>query len=657
MLDYIRKRSGGFISAIIIGAIALVFVFWGIGGQDTGTGVSIRVDGTQVPVTEYLRFQRMAQDNIRQRFPEMDSARLEQASSQSAVSTLIQRHVLGALAEQTGQSVPLEAVVKSITSNPYFLDQNGQFSKARYEEVVTQGFRETVPAFEAALSEDMRLEAAIRYVQSMNFVPRAALLEDYHAGEDEVALAWAFFPYTAFTAGLRPSDGDVSAFWESNRERWRRPAQTKVAFVTFSPSDYREGLSADEGELNELYLEEQADLTTPASAEVSHILMRFPNFTPTEEQKRETGERADAALKRAGTEDFAELAKEISEDPGSKAQGGELPRMRPGDMVQEFERAVFDSTPEQREGLIGPVETMFGYHIIKVREFSPASVQTLEEATPQLTEAIVSRKARIAAGQALETLLERAQAQGRDGADLCALAQTAELKCETTDFFGEADPPPFLAFSSAEAAKAVAQPVGLVSDPVDGTDLLSLYIPLERRESYVPELSDPETADSVKAAWTEGEALKLAEAAARELISGRGTRTLDAAVKAAGTPGVTTGTSGFFRRLRFESDTQPPVSTADRDGVLRALFSFHSVGDTAANPVPAGTPEARGYLVLALNGFRTAPETVFDQTEKSRREASVQDVSEAAYAFWTSSRTAQASIVLPPEIRRQLSGS
>ncbi|MDR1040434.1 MAG: SurA N-terminal domain-containing protein [Deltaproteobacteria bacterium] len=658
MLDYIRKRSGGFISILIIGAIALVFVFWGIGGQNSGDGVSIRVNDRQVPVSEYLRYMRISQENIRARFPDLDYRSLETASAQSAMATILQRHALETLAEGTGQTVPPEAVVTAITSNPYFLGDNGRFSKARYEEVVTVNFRETVSAYEAALAEDMLLESTVRYVQGMNFVPRASLLDDFHAAEDEVALAYAFFPASAFAAELSPSAQDISAYYEVNRERWREPAQVKVEYVTFAPADYRQGLTATEGELEELYQEELPGLSTPPTAQVSHILIRFPSFTPTEDEKREARERADKALERAKAEDFAALAREISEDPGTAPNGGELPLMRPGDMVQEFQEAVFDSTPEARAGIIGPVETMFGYHLIKVSEFTPASSQTLEEASPMLTEAIVARKSRIAAAQALEGLLERAQAQGPDGAPLAVLAESAGLKSQSSDFFSEADPPEFLGGSTAEAAKAVAQPLGLVSDPVDLSDHLALYVPLERRDSFVPELSEPETQATVKAAWIVDESSRLAEAGARSLISGRGDRQLDVAARAMGNAAVTTGTSGFFRRLRFDTDTQPPLSQADRDQTLRALFSLHSVGDTAPEPVSAaGTDDSPGYLVLGLNAFRRAPQNVFDQTEQVRREAAVQDVAEAAYTFWTYSRTAEASVSLPPEIQRQLSGA
>ncbi|MDR3154417.1 MAG: SurA N-terminal domain-containing protein [Deltaproteobacteria bacterium] len=656
MLDYIRKRSGGFISIFIVGAIALVFVFWGIGGQNTGDGISIRIDDAAVPITEYQRVQRTLQDTLRQENPGLEGRELELASARAALSTLVQRHVLGQLASEAGVAVPPEAVVSNITSNQYF-QENGRFSKARYETMVQNAFGQTVPGYEAALTEDLRLEGAIRLIQRMNFVPKASLLEDYHTGEDEIALAWAYFPASAYAEGLTPSQEDLAAYYEANRERWRRPAQVKVEYVTFDPQDYRASVTVTDDEIAELYQEELPALSTPASAEVSHILFKFPSFTPTEEQKAETRAKAERALERAASEDFAALARELSEDPGSASQGGELPTVKPGDMVQEFERAVFDSTPEQRQGVIGPVETMFGYHLIKVRDFSPPAVQTLAEARPALAESLTARKSRTAAGVALEELLERAQSQGRDGPGLIALAESMGLKGQASDFFGEADPPAFLGGLEAEARKAVSQPVGLVSDPVDGPELLALYTPVERRESFVPAFSDPGVEDEIKAAWTADASLRKAGEAARALIAGRGGRPLDAAAKALGNPGIETGVSGFFRRLRFFTDTQPPLSQGDLLSMAGAIFSLRAVGDTAPEPVPTSSPGAQGgFLVLGLNGQRAAAESAFAASEGARRQSALQDIAQGAYTYWTYARTAEAALVIPPPLQRILSG-
>ncbi|MDR2613633.1 MAG: SurA N-terminal domain-containing protein [Deltaproteobacteria bacterium] len=652
MLDYIRKRSGGFISIFIVGAIALVFVFWGIGGQNAGDGVSIRMDDRSVPIGEYVRVQRINADSLRQQDPGLQGRALELAAARSALTQLVQRHVLGGLADGAGLAVPPESVVAAITANPVFQD-DGRFSKARYEQVVTTGFRETVPGYEAALAEDMRIESAMRLIQGLNFVPRASLLEDYHTGEDEIALSYAFFPVSAYTAGLSPAEAELAAYYAADPERWRRPARVKVEYVVFDPEDYREGLTATEAEIEELYQEELPGLTRPPEAEVSHILIRFPSFTATEEEKAQTREKAEKALERLRTEDFAAVAREISEDPNSAPQGGELPKLVPGTMMQEFERAVFDSTPEQREGVIGPVESLFGYHLIKVRSFAPETVQTLAQASGDLREAIVARKSRVAAAQALERLLERAQARGRD-ADLKALAAEDNLQSRTSDFFTASEPPEFLGGSADEAAKAVALPVGLVSEPVDAPDHLALYVPLELQESFVPDLSDPAAKGEVTAAWVEEEASRRAEAEARGLIASRGDRALDAAAKSLGNPGVQTGSSGFFRRLRFFAETQPPVSQADLARLAEAIFLLRRVGDTAPDPVPTYSPEARGWLVVSLNGFRAASDEAFDATLAGRRAQAGAESAQRAFAFWIYARTMAVSLILPRELQNQL---
>jgi protein-export membrane protein SecD len=76
-------------------------------------------------------------------------------------------------------------------------------------------------------------------------------------------------------------------------------------------------------------------------------------------------QKAEEVLKRAlKNEDFAKLAKEFSEDPGSKDQGGDLPWAKKGDFVPEFEQAIFvDLKPGQISKQL--IESQFGYHIIK----------------------------------------------------------------------------------------------------------------------------------------------------------------------------------------------------------------------------------------------------------------------------------------------------
>ena len=93
----------------------------------------------------------------------------------------------------------------------------------------------------------------------------------------------------------------------------------------------------------------------------------------------QTKEEADAALARARAgEDFAALAQELSQDPGSAQQGGDLGEFTRGRLVPEFEEAAFSANVGD---LVGPIQTEFGWHVIKVTgRVNP----TLEEATEEI---------------------------------------------------------------------------------------------------------------------------------------------------------------------------------------------------------------------------------------------------------------------------------
>lgn len=104
----------------------------------------------------------------------------------------------------------------------------------------------------------------------------------------------------------------------------------------------------------------------PGVVQASHILLAFPkDSTGQITHKEETLKRAQEVLQKikAGA-DFAEVAKEYSDDKGSGAKGGVLPEFGPGVMIEPFEKAAFAlHTPGEVSDII---ETRFGYHIIKL---------------------------------------------------------------------------------------------------------------------------------------------------------------------------------------------------------------------------------------------------------------------------------------------------
>ncbi len=143
-------------------------------------------------------------------------------------------------------------------------------------------------------------------------------------------------------------------------------------------------------EIKKFYDENPSQFEEPETVRASHILLstRDPetNKELSDEKKAAKHKLAEELLKRARAgEDFAKLAKEYSEDPGSKDKGGEYKFPR-GQMVKEFETAAFALKTNEVSDI---VTTQFGYHIIKLSEKYPARKHELAEVSPKISEYLV----------------------------------------------------------------------------------------------------------------------------------------------------------------------------------------------------------------------------------------------------------------------------
>jgi parvulin-like peptidyl-prolyl isomerase len=130
----------------------------------------------------------------------------------------------------------------------------------------------------------------------------------------------------------------------------------------------------------------------------------------------ETEEEATKALDRlAQGEAFEALAKELSKDPGSAANGGDLGWIQKDQTVPEFEKAIFEDL-QPGEMTKTAVQSQFGYHIIKVLEREERAAMTEEQAN-QAVEQGIPGELQNRRGQALQQLLagerEKAKAENR----------------------------------------------------------------------------------------------------------------------------------------------------------------------------------------------------------------------------------------------------
>jgi parvulin-like peptidyl-prolyl isomerase len=161
-----------------------------------------------------------------------------------------------------------------------------------------------------------------------------------------------------------------------------------------------------EAEAKAFYTKHAAEFEQPELAHVRHILLltidpstHSPLMTNTIAAKRKQID--DLRKQIEGGADFAALAKQYSEDPGSKENGGELPEFPRGKMVPEFESAAFTLSSNQ---LSEVVTTAYGFHVIKSLGKTPAKTFAFEDSIPQINDTVVNVCKKAAEGESITKL-------------------------------------------------------------------------------------------------------------------------------------------------------------------------------------------------------------------------------------------------------------
>jgi len=183
-------------------------------------------------------------------------------------------------------------------------------------------------------------------------------------------------------------------------------ARKNIVINNYIDKEIVSKLTANEADAKKFYDENPDKFKTGDSVKASHILIAADEKA-TADDKKKAKEKAEALLNKikAG-DDFAELAKKESSDPGSAKNGGELGYFGKGQMVPPFEQAAFALKPGEVSGV---VESQFGYHIIKVTDVKKAGTVDFNEAKGRIQEYLKDQKAQKAVNDRIEELKAKAK--------------------------------------------------------------------------------------------------------------------------------------------------------------------------------------------------------------------------------------------------------
>jgi peptidyl-prolyl cis-trans isomerase D len=615
MLDFMRKHAGTWMIKALLFAIVVVFVFWGVGSWTSRQeGVVATVNGEAISLEAYRTSYNQLLDQVRQSFgANLNDDLLKSLNLQTrALDQLIDRTLMKQAAARLKMDVNDEELAQSVRRIPAF-QSNGAFDRRRYQQVLSVN-RMTPEAFEASQRENLLAAKLMRVVTESSKVSDTEAEEWYKWNNAAVKFDLACVDADRYK-NISPSTEEIAQFYERTKESYRTEPAIQVRYVHVSPEMFTGAVAVTEQELRDFYDANSERFVVPKTVEARHILIRLPADAPPEAVEKAQGKIQDILKMAREGKDFAELAKQYSEDEGSKAQGGALGAFPKEAMIQPFADVAFALPPGQ---ISDPVRTRFGLHLIQVEKVNDGRTRGFEEAKADIQSQLTRERARTKAYDEAEAVYDAATA----GGDLTAAAADRKLGIKTTDFFtragsvkGISQPEPFI-----QAAFQLAP--GDVSEVLDLEDGYYLLQVAESRPSRIPELSAVEAAvrqDLIKE--RQGEmARKDAEALLADVKAGVG---FEQAVKKIG---VSRRTSDFIKR------SDPVAGLGSEPEINRVAFGLSEGQPLAADPVKT----AKGYCVLRFIGQKEPAMEGFEAERSQIKERLLQQKQLKIWESWMS---------------------
>lgn len=459
MLEAIRKHAKGWLAKVILALIAITFALFGVDSYmkgDHSGGVVAEVGALGISREELAREIQAQRDRMREALgPAFDPAVSETADFRKQVlDSLIERKALLQEAQKLTFLAP-DAYLASVLGQIPAFQQDGKFSQPRYEAVLRQNGR-TPAQFENELRQTFMLEALTSPVTIAAFPSATAVSEIARLVAQQREISWADLPASGVASQITVTPADVERYYASNKAEFTEPEQIRANYLELDMAAVAADLAVSEQAVADYYAAHAAQFGLPEQRSASHILI-------TADRNADAATRAKAKAKatelfqtlQKAPQRFAELARTESEDPGSAAQGGSLGSFGRGMMVKPFEDAVFSMKPNE---IRGPVESDFGYHIIRLDAIQPAKTAPLAEVRAAVVDELRKQ-------QAQKTFAEMAENFSNlvyeNAGSLQPAAAAAGLTIRHSDWMTEKNAPP--PFNNATLAAALFSPESIKS--------------------------------------------------------------------------------------------------------------------------------------------------------------------------------------------------
>ncbi|MCD1638834.1 SurA N-terminal domain-containing protein [Stutzerimonas frequens] len=425
MLQNIRDNSQGWIAKTIIGIIVVLLALTGfdaIFNAASNSQTAAEVNGEEISRYDLDQAMNMQRRQLAQQLgSDFDPSMLdERLLRNAALGSLIDRMLLLQSAKSADFAFSREALDQLILQTPEF-QVDGVFNAARFDQVLQQMGYSRVQ-FRQLLEQEMLIGQLRAGISGTGFVTDQQV-------ENFARLEMQTRDFDTLTVPARSdtievSDEQISEYYEANADRFRTPERVIVEYVELKKESFFDQVEVSDEELQALYQKQIANLAEQRRA--AHILIETGAESGDDEAKAKIDE---IAARVKGGEDFAAVAKEVSQDPGSANEGGDLGFAGPGVYDPAFEEALY----ALKEGEVSaPVRSEFGWHIIKLLGVQSPEVPSLESMRPELVRELKAQQVE----QRFVEVSKQLEDSAFEASDLAQPAQELGLMVQTTEPFG-----------------------------------------------------------------------------------------------------------------------------------------------------------------------------------------------------------------------------
>ncbi len=396
MLGYIREKATGWVAWFIVILISIPFALWGVHGYMNGGNSSelAIVGDMQLSVNNFQQnFYRKLQQQQQQYqkiFGEHYNEDMinQDALKQQVLNEMVDNMAVVAHMTDAGGSIAKAEIDKILLEDSNF-QENGQFSKTLFIDLLrANGF--SPAGYRAVLTRDLLQRQYFQGVINSHFITEQAIQEVARLTEQKRHIAALILKKQVFLKHITLDDQTLQDYYQSHKADFNKPEQVIIEYLELDKNKMAEGIKPSEQAITDYYEDNKSFYQSEEQRQARHILIAM-GADASEEQLKAAKKKAQEVLDKIEKGiDFATLAKEYSDDPGSAKKGGDLGFFGKGVMDNAFEEAVFALKKGEHSQL---VKSQFGYHIIELTAIKASRLKLLSEVKEEIKQTLQKEQA------------------------------------------------------------------------------------------------------------------------------------------------------------------------------------------------------------------------------------------------------------------------